>query len=240
MRRSGARAVPAGVAAPAGVLAALLALAAGPVAAGDPCPPRLEETLAENARLRARIAELESELAGLRAEKRDLQIVAGIAPADAGERAERAVRERLTTSAAGGTTTVTTPPLRLDVTHGTAARHWVRFRAAGASDAVLMVVSTRASGGIYRGVPHAVIDVDGASIACAVVGYDSRRVTAGTARAPVRRDDETVTLRLPPAAIERLAAARQARGRLGPVRFTLSDPQLAAVRVVRTALAPRR
>jgi hypothetical protein len=237
MRWREARAVRAGVAAPVAFVAALLALATGAVHAGDPCPPRLEETLAENARLRAHIAELETELAGLRAAKRDLEVVAGITPADAGERAERAVREQLTTSTAGGAATVTTPPIRLDVTHGSAARHWVRFRATSGSD-VLMVVSTRASGGIYRGVPHAVIEVDGTSIVCDVVGYDSRRVTAGAVRAPVRRDDETLTLRLPPEAIDRLVAVPRASGRLGPVRFTLSDPQLAAVRVVRTALAP--
>ncbi len=224
----------------------IVAGAAGRADADDPrgCAEELARQRAENARLAARVAALEARVGRLDVEKRDLEIVAGVRSEAAERDADAAVRDGLATTVAGGRATVTTPLRQVTVTHGSRAPHWVRFRLtrpATSTDPpprVFVDVTTRGSGGIYRGLESMTLTADdGNAFPAAVIAYDADRATAGGGRKTTRRDDESLTIELPAATLARLAAAERIAGRLGPVRFTFGDDQRAALRVLQATLA---
>lgn len=186
---------------------------------------------AEVARLRARIAELEAENARLR----------GAAATDAA--LERGSEQALdvTFDPDTDTTTISTPPSRLVRVRGGAVRHFLVLRAthrgrtpASVGD-VQLVVQTAASSGDYRGATALRLVIDGAPEEHAVAAYASEPIVGGrtAGRAGER---ETVTVAVPAAALERMAAAREVRATLGRHEFALTPEQLWIVRALRRRL----
>lgn len=195
---------------------------------------------AELQRLRDENARLKAENARLRSEKQTVEVeVEELREHTADLAEEAAAPPPLTTTVdePTGTTTVTAEATRLQVTSGTRARHWVAFRSARAatdsgSPRIYMYVSTNFSGGIYRGVDTLRLSVDGETFDCPVVSYKARPVTMGTTKKRLRRDNESLIVALPPAAVTRMEGASRVTGRLGRAEFTLSGAQLSAMRAV--------
>lgn len=143
---------------------------------------------------------------------------------------------RLTTITEAGTRTVSTGASRLEVMRGSRAPQWVAFRYERAGDQLVheitMDLHTQFSGGIYRHVKTLALSVDGNRIDCPVTSYDARAVTGGGSRRRVSRDHEELTVTIPVAALQRMAAARAVTGSLGPVAFELTREQLASLRAL--------
>jgi hypothetical protein len=179
----------------------------------------LERLEAENARLRTENEKLKSQMNTVEVEN----------------------EEPLTTTvdAASGLTSVTTTASELRVTKGTHHRHWVAFgaaRAAGQADAtaaeIVMHVGAKFSGGIHRNTDILRLSVDGESFDCPVKAYRARPMTMGGTHRRQRRDDELLTVAIPPAAVAKVEGARSVTGSLGRVEFALTAAQLSALRAI--------
>jgi hypothetical protein len=225
-------------------LAALVSLGAAlPAGAADArdCPGELERLTAENERLRQRVGELEARVDALQGESDDLRVAAGIAGPAVTAEVEAAEAARLTTAVEAGTRTVTSGASPLEVHDGTRAPHWIVFRYVRTGEApvpeIAMDLRTQFSGGIYRDAETLVLSVDGSPVECPVTSYRSRPVTGGGSRKRIRKDHEQLTVAIPRAALERMAAARTITGTLGPTAFALTDRQLASLRVIERSLA---
>jgi hypothetical protein len=187
---------------------------------------------AENARLRARVAELEAENARLR---NDAGLASTLATA-AGEAI------RVTVDEDAGTTTIATAPSRLVRVGGATLRHWLTLQATfpgrnppqPPADAVLLV-ETSASAGDYRRATALRLVVDGRTEECPVVRYATEPIVAGRMAVP-SGERERVTIALPAATLDRMAAGRQVRVGLGAHEFALTAEQLVALRAFRDRL----
>jgi hypothetical protein len=213
--------------------AAVATLALGLVATTAQGEPLDAASLqAENARLRARVAELEAENARLRG---DAGFVATLDSA-----ADGAVR--VTFDEDTDTTTIVTTPSKLVRARGGTLRHWLTLQAkyrgrtppASVEDALLLV-ETSASAGDYKKATALRLVVDGVPEECPVLRYASEPIVAG--RMPVPAGDrETVTVSLPAAVLTRLAAGHDVRAALGANEFVLSPEQLATIRAFKRRL----
>jgi hypothetical protein len=194
-------------------------------------PPSVESLQAENARLRARIIELEKENAHLRGTASQ-GLAAALAAVSDGK-----VETKI--DAAHDTTTITLAPSRLVRTKGGTTRDWLTLRAEHPGRTrtmpvtdVMLVVQTSASAGTYRDAKTLELMVDGAREQCAVVGYETEPITAGRA-AGRAAERETVRVKVPDAVLGHIAEARQVRGTLGPTEFELTPEQLSGFRAFR-------
>jgi hypothetical protein len=219
------------------VAGVVVALCRASVGFADPpaAATELERLEAENARLRAENEKLKSQVETVEGENEGLR-----------EQAEELAGEaavppplNTTVDASSGRTTVTTAASELRVTKGSAAWHWVAFgstREGGSTDAtaaeIVMHLGTKFSGGIYRGTDTLRLSVDGEPFDCPVKAYRARPVTMGGTQKRQRRDDELLTITIPPAAVAKLEAARSVTGNLGRVGFKLTAAQLTALRAV--------
>jgi hypothetical protein len=210
-----------------------LACAASVQAQAGETGSELDQLTAENARLKAENARLRSEKQTVEVEVEELREHTDQLADDA------AVPPPLSTTVdePSGTTTVTAAASKLRVTTGSRAKHWIAFRSARTGTApgdpdIRLHLSTKFSGGIYRGVNTLRLSVDGESFECPVISYKARPVSLGSTKKRIRRDDEFLIIALPPPAVARMEAARRVTGRLGRVELTLSAAQLTALRAV--------
>jgi hypothetical protein len=220
-------------------LVAGLVAALGRAAVGLAEPPaattELERLEAENARLRTENERLKSQMNTVEVENEELREHAEDLADDA------APPPPLTTTvdAASGLTSVTTTASKLRVTKGTHARHWVSFsaaRAAGQANAtaaeIAMHLGAKFSDGIHRNTNILRLSVDGESFDCPVKTYRARPMTMGGTHRRQRREDELLTVAIPPAAVAKVEGARSVTGSLGRVEFALTAAQLTALRAI--------
>lgn len=203
---------------------ALIVVLAAPALADDAALRRLED---ENAQLRARVAELEKEVATLKREAPSAPLAAAM---------ERRAEDTITTSD-GATGTIAIEPSLLERQGGAQSRHWVALRTRGdAGGPVQAIIETDASGSAYRGVETLTFIVDGQPFPCAVTSYRTEAVTAVRqgSRVSVK---EILFIDVPPATLARLADAREVQGQLGPMRFMLTPEQLASIRAFQRRVA---
>jgi len=217
----------------AAVCICALAWTAAAHAQGNDASSELERLTAENARLKAENARLRSEKQTVEVEVEELR-----------EHTDQLADEIATppplstaVDEPSGTTTVTAAASRVRVTKGTRAKHWIAFRSARQSagteaPVIQLYLSAKFSGGIYRGVKTLHLTVDGESFDCPVTAYRARPVTLGLPKKRIRRDDEFLTIALPPPAVARMDEASSVTGTLGRVELELSAAQLTALRAV--------
>jgi hypothetical protein len=186
----------------------------------------LDQLRKENAELRARVQELESENARLRGSS------GGLAAA-LEQRATAAVA--VAPGEAPGSTTITTEASQLEGIGGGKSRHWITWRAerapgqAGRPDSAAIVIETASSGHTYRDVSTLRLVVDGTPVDCPVANYRTEMVTWGR-DASRRGASEHVTATVPAAVLDKVANANDVSGTLGPTSFHLTPEQIAAAR----------
>jgi hypothetical protein len=196
-------------------LVVLVALAV-PALADDAALRQLEQ---ENARLRARVAELEKEVATLKREAPSAPLAAAL---------ERRAEETVTTREDGDGVAI--EPSLLEREMGAPSRHWIAFRTVeGAPGKTEAVIETDASGSAYRDVKTLTFTIDGKPYECAVTSYHTETVTAVRqgSRVSVK---EILRIDVPPATLARMADAREVQGQLGATRFMLTPEQLASIK----------
>jgi len=206
---------------------ALLAVAAV-VRAADPSD-EVARLRAENARLEARVRELEAAKAEM--ERR--------CPPPVAAAVERAADEKLEvrTSPEGGVTHVATERSLLDRTSGGVGKHWLTVRAAraasGGAEQPILTIDTAASGGIYRSAKTLRLVVDGAAEDLPVTRYESEPIRVESRQGPrTVGEREAITVALPPATLARISGAREVTGTLGPMTFRMTTDQVLAVRAL--------
>ena len=193
----------------------VLALAAG----GAPCV-RADDTAAlqaENARLRARVAELEQENARLRGEVKHIE------PAIPTHVVERAADD--------GSKIWTTEPAPIDISAGRSLHLLWLERTPGEAGGVLWIRS-EFSGGIYRNTEQLELRLGGKTETLPIAGYDVNRITASAGRRPQRRDHETVHVVLDARQLAKLAETATLSGKLGRTSFTVPAETLASLRAL--------
>jgi hypothetical protein len=196
------------------LVALVLVLAAGaPGVRGDDTGALQEE----NARLRARLAELERENARLRGEVNNSQ------PAIPTRVVERAADD--------GSKLWTTEPAPIDISAGRSAHLLWLERTPGEAGGVLWIRS-EFSGGIYRNTEQLELQLDGKTETLPIAGYDVNRITANAGRHSQRRDHETVHVVLDARQLAALAATATLSGKLGRTSFTVPAETLASLRAL--------
>lgn len=201
---------------------ALLVACATPVLADDAALQRLEQ---ENARLRARVAELEREVATLKREAPSAPLAAAL---------ERRAEETVTSTGDDGG--VETEFSLLEREGGARSRHWIAFRTvAGDPGKVEAVIETDASGSAYRDVKTMTFIIDGTPYECALTSYRTEAVTAVRQGSKVSVK-EILRIDVPGPTLARLADAREVQGRLGATRFLLTPEQMASIKAFRRRL----
>jgi len=190
-------------------------------------PSEIERLRTENARLTAKVRELEAENARLK----------GQAPAAAAleETAKAEVRDEVV----DGVTTTATEPSELARLDGGRTRQWFTLRTlrrggqpAGADDGVQLVIATANTTGAYREATALQMSTDGTTHALRIADYRSEPITIGRTTTKVG-ERETVIVSVPSDVLARMAEAHDVRGTLGPLAFRLTPAQLATVRAFR-------
>jgi hypothetical protein len=172
---------------------------------------------AENARLRARVAELERENAQLRGDAKNAE------PAIPTRVVERQTDD--------GSKLWATEPAPIDIGTGRSVHLLWLERAPGEAGGVLWIRS-EFSGGIYRNTEQLELRLDGKTETLPIAGYDVNRITASAGRRPQRRDHETVHVVLDARQLAALAETATLSGKLGRTSFTVPAETLASLRAL--------
>ena len=188
----------------------------------------LDRLRAENARLEARVRELEAENAALRGR---------VGSVDA--KAERSVTS--TVDEDRERTSLDMEPSRLDLTGGNRSRHWISLHAergtgATAGGEAEIGIEAAASNGIYRRAEQLELSLDGTSLSLPVTSRTAALILAGPQQQRVG-ERETVRIAVSTDTIARIGAAREVSGRLGPATFVLNPEQIASFAAVARRLA---
>lgn len=194
--------------------------------------------------LRTRVAALEAQVDAARAQAESVaaqrRALARDRQAVAAQRkvveAERLAQQETAVSVSreGGRVSVRGRWTPLEVTHGLRRGQQWRFTAqggGGASPTVMWTLRSAMSGGIYRGVKTLHLDVDGRSVEAAVIDYDSK-IRAGGGRRRGRRDEETVNGVIRFEDLTAVVASTETTGRLGTVRFRITEEQRIILRAL--------
>ncbi len=194
---------------------------------------------AETTKLRAELAKLQMNNEDLEVEKRELTELAGLTPS--GDRVE-SVASRFTTEYDDATdqTTVRTGIEELRITRGSAADH--RLSLAYSFDGhemqlppetIALFIQAKFSGGVYRNHDTATFDIDGETVEVPINDYTAnpRRSRIANKRT-LRKDDETLTLKIDRELLRRLARAIQIKITVGPVHLEPTRDQTALFRAI--------
>lgn len=195
---------------------------------------------AEVDQLRAELTKLTMAMEDLEVEKRELTELAGLTPS--GDRVEVAA-SRFTTKYddAADTTTVRSGIEKLHVAQGSAADHVFSLayhypgkQMQSPPDDVMLYIQARYSGGVYRDVTEATLDIDGQTVTIPIEDYAvvSRKVRVGNKHA-LNKGDETITLKIDRDLLRQLARAIQLKITLGQVQLEPTRDQTALFRAVR-------
>jgi hypothetical protein len=217
---------------------AVLALAALLVADAS-AADEIETLRSENARLGARVRELEAELTALRG---------GAAPAttDAGGAGARMepvyiprsrVSLEVTRDEASGATDLATLWYRTADTSVLPRKEWLQLRArqdaGGALGGVWLMVERQAPAGGTKP-SSGRLTIDGAVVELPVEAYDVKRRSQGVGPISANMRDELIRFTLPPAVLAQVAASRKAQFDAGAIEFELTDEHVAAFAAMAT------
>ncbi len=194
---------------------------------------------AEADTLRAELTQLKRSNEDLSVQTRELTELAGLTPT--GDRAESA-GSRFTTefNDKTGQTTVRTGVEELKVAVGSAADHRLSLaytydghEMQAPPDTVSLFIQAFYSGGVYRDKATALLDIDGETVEVPINHYDAtaRRVNVAGKRS-IRKDDETLTIRIDRELLRRLARAIQIKITIGTVQLTPTRDQTALFRAI--------
>lgn len=200
------------------------------------------EPAAENARLRQRVAALETEVERLRAENRRLAELAGLVPEEDMVEVEAANIVTKTDPETGVTTTATRW-VKLPIAAGDRSDHQMLVRMADGGQAQL-IVATHFSRRIYQSLREVRFTIDGNEVACPVLDYGkSKRGGAGPRSGALY--DEVLTIDMGRDLLDRIAGARNVGLQMRHVRAELAREQLAQFKALAargedgSALPPR-
>lgn len=208
------------------MIAALLV--AGPSAADE-----VETLRSENARLAARVRELEAELTALRG---------GAAPAttDAGGAGARMepvyiprtrVSLEVTRDEATGGTRLATLWYRTADTSVLPRKEWLQVRATqdagGALGGLWLMIERQVAAGGTKPTSGR-LTIDGAVVELPVESYDVKRRSQGIGPISANTRDELIRFTLPPAVLAQVVASRAASFDAGAIEFELTDEHVAA------------
>lgn len=194
---------------------------------------------AEAAKLRAELAQLKRSNEDLEVQTRELTELAGLTPS--GDRVESAA-SRFTTEYDNetGKTTVRSGIEELRVLVGSAADH--RLSLAYSFDGrqmrsppqtLSLFVQAFYSGGVYRDQDTALFDIDGEVVEVPIADYHAatRRVSVAAKRT-IRKDDETMTIKIDQELLRKLARAFQLKITVGKVQLEPTRDQTAIFRAI--------
>jgi hypothetical protein len=194
---------------------------------------------AETARLRVEFTKMQRNNEDLVVQTRELTELAGLTPS--GDRVESAA-SRFTTEYDNetGKTTVRSGIEELKVLVGSAADH--RLSLAYSFDGKQMqsppqtlslFIQAFYSGGVYRDQDTALFDIDGKIVEVPIADYDAaaRRVSVAAKRT-IRKDDETLTIRIDHELLRKLARAIQLKITIGTVQLEPTRDQTAIFRAI--------
>lgn len=216
--------------------ATLLALALT-TAASTSRADEVETLSRENARLTARVRELEAELAALRGGVPAASAADPAAPAGPGVRFEPVYVPRsrvsleVTPDEATGETTVATLWYRTADLGLLPRKEWLQLRARQGTDGgfenVWLLVERQGSAGGAKP-STGKLTIDGAAVELPVDDYEVKRRNQSIGPASASTRDERVRFTVPVAVLAQVAAARKARFDAGAIEFDLTDEHLAA------------
>lgn len=213
------------------VTVVIVLVSCAPVAWADDAG-ELEKLRAENAMLRAKVAELEARLGQTTEALEDTKAKVAVVEAErnalatAKAEAERQRREYFVEreyDAGADKTKIMSRVSKLKVTRGAKYRHWFNLyaehsgKAAGpgaSAKSITLVVQTSFSGTQYRGLDAVTLTVDGEPIVLEVSDYDNVFRSSGSSRNRTRKDDETLVIAVPIEAARRIAKATTVTGKL--------------------------
>ena len=194
---------------------------------------------AETAELRAELTKTRMNNEDLEVQTRELTELAGLTPS--GERVESA-SSRFTTefNEDTGRTTVRTGIEKLRVTRGSAADHqmslayaYVGHEMRSPPKTITLFIQAKFSGGVYRNQKTAIFDIDGETVEVPIADYDvqPRRVRVANKRT-LRKDDETLTIKIDPELFRKLSRAIQVKITIGTVHLEPTRDQTALFRAI--------
>lgn len=195
---------------------------------------------AETATLRAELAQLKRSNDDLSVQTRELTELAGLTPS--GDRVESAA-SRFTTEFDDktGQTTVRTGIEELKVAAGSAADHRLSLAYVydghdiqAPPDTVSLFIQAFYSGGVYRDQTSATFDIDGETVEVPIADYDAtaRRVNVAAGKRSIRKDDETLTIKIDRELLRKLARAIQVKITVGTVQLEPTRDQTALFRAI--------
>lgn len=198
-----------------------------------------EALQAEAATLRAELALLKRSNEDLQVQTRELTELAGLTPS--GDRVE-SVSARFTTDydEDAGQTTVRSGVEAVKIAQGSAADHRLSLayvydgrEMQTPPDTVTVFIQAIYSGGVYRDQPAAEFEIDGETVDVPIAEYQAtpRRVNVAGKRS-MRKDDETLILKIDRDLLRRLSRAIQVNISVGTVRMELTRDQAALFRAV--------
>ncbi len=100
---------------------------------------------------------------------------------------------------------------------------------------ITLIINTVHSGGIYRSASNATLIINGQTLSLSVVDYDRRTKRTGSSKSKIRRDDETIHLRVNATQLQKIISAPTIEAttlQLGHVRFELTRDQVTAFRAL--------
>jgi len=225
-----------------GIVALILAGMAS-AAWAEPTKQQLQQRIAaleaENAELRAKVEALQAEIVSLRQEATERDRQAAIAKEEAwqaaAERRERFVERSEADD--DGRATLQTRPIKLDVTHGSRAEHYVQLIAPASGEGALKLkLNAYGSGRAYNHLESITIRVDGKPMELAITSYDRQRRGTGARKARVDRSHEFLVLRMGRPVLGQLSEANTVAGELGPTRFVGGRDLIVACRALVEAM----
>lgn len=119
-----------------------------------------------------------------------------------------------------GRRVVQTRPIKLEVTHGSRAEHYVQIIAPAAGEQPwTMKLAGYGSGRSYHHLDSVTFKIDGSEIDLPIASYDRERRVTGSRKARVDRSHEFLELKISPSQVRQLAEANTVAGQVGPARF---------------------
>lgn len=220
------------------VAMAVLLLGVNAARADQPAPSKQGGDLAaENQRLRARVAELEAQVAKLQAENQQLRVVAGAqTPVDRVEAQKQQVQPVTSAMAQGssaaapvaaGQGKLATAFVTLERDKGVRAKHWIKLifpdvKSGAPRGPATMVIANQLSPGLYQGMPSLTLTIDGQEVSLPVADYQAERRGGSGPRDARALSDEVVQVVVQPDLLERIAHARRVELRMRQAQLLLT------------------
>ncbi|MBI1335594.1 MAG: hypothetical protein GC164_01375 [Phycisphaera sp.] len=203
----------------------------------------VESLRAENAQLKARVAELEKELARARQTSTELAQLAGVETPDESEQTLEARVKEVVDEKTGQTVMRTI--LSEFKTENSRGKHFLSLEfvkpASGDGKSVDGSIEARiltgATGSQYMQADHITITADGQAYDLPITSYDRTLRRAGDMRRRIDISDEELTFTLPGDVLEKLVKSSTLEGTLGNTKLTFTRDQILLMRAMQVRKA---